>query len=126
MRTALDQLVEQSRRLNLAAFRTSRFRRRRPAITIEMRPARSVADKAAQEQRRNDRAGEGAAGGERRDGGEVVTDKQHRTAAARDLRHPVQAARLEFRIADGQHFVNDQDLGIEMLTLDELKSRLLN
>jgi hypothetical protein len=44
----------------------------------------------------------------------VVTDEQHRLAGVRDFVHLSQATPLEFGVADGQHFVDDQNLGIEM------------
>jgi hypothetical protein len=46
--------------------------------------------------------------------GHVVTDEQHGAPALRDLANLAQALSLEARIADRQHLVHDQDLGLEM------------
>ena len=43
-----------------------------------------------------------------------MTDEEHGAAALRHLGHLPQALLLEFRVADRQHFVDDQDLGLQM------------
>src|SRR5215213_7387905 len=50
-----QQSVERARGLAFAAFGPRRFRRRRPAVDVDMQPARRVLDKALQEQRAGDR-----------------------------------------------------------------------
>ena len=45
---------------------------------------------------------------------EIVADEQDGPPAAGHLRHAVQAARLELRIADRQHLVDHQDLRFEV------------
>src|ERR1700722_14454879 len=55
-----QQLVDRTRGLAFAAFRPRRFRRRRPAVDIDMQPACGVLDETLQEQRAGDGAGERA------------------------------------------------------------------
>src|SRR5882757_9457293 len=57
-----QQFVDRARGLAFAAFGAPRFRRRRPAVDIDMQPAFRGLDKTLQEQRANDRAGEPARG----------------------------------------------------------------
>ena len=45
---------------------------------------------------------------------EVVADEQHGPAVARHVAHLAQALLLEFRVADGEHLVDQQDLGFEV------------
>jgi len=55
-----QELVDRTRGLAFAAFGTTRFRRRRPGVDVEMQPAPGVLDKALQKQRADDRACERA------------------------------------------------------------------
>src|SRR5882762_8478361 len=55
-----QQLVDRACGLAFAALRARRFCRRRPAIDIDMQPARGLGDETLQEQRANDRAGKAA------------------------------------------------------------------
>src|ERR1700688_4660190 len=55
-----EQFVDRARGLAFAALRSSRLRRRRPAVDIEMQPAFRALDEALQEQRAGDRAGKRA------------------------------------------------------------------
>src|SRR4051812_6823734 len=57
---ALEQIVQQTRRLRLAAFRPAGRGGRVPAIDIEMRPGARALDKPAQEESRGDRTREGS------------------------------------------------------------------
>ena len=47
-------------------------------------------------------------------GGQLVADKQHRAAAAGDLAHLAEAFLLELGVTNGQDFVDNQDLWIEV------------
>src|SRR5260370_18551883 len=47
-------------------------------------------------------------------GGHVVRDEQDGTPTAAEIFHGIQALLLKARIADGQYFVNDQDVRIEV------------
>src|SRR5260370_29783939 len=55
-----QQFVDRARGLAFAALRAPRLRRWRPAVDIDMQPAFRVLDKALQEQRAGEGAGEGA------------------------------------------------------------------
>ena len=44
----------------------------------------------------------------------IVADKQHGAALVGNLVHFSQALLLKCRIADGQHFVDDEDFGLEV------------
>ena len=44
----------------------------------------------------------------------VVRDEEHRPAGAAELLHPAQAAPLELGVADREHLVDEQDLGLEV------------
>src|SRR5215470_6860319 len=55
-----QQFVDRACSLALAAFGTAGFCRRRPAVDVDVQPAFGGFDKALQEQRAGDRAGEGA------------------------------------------------------------------
>src|SRR5258707_8658351 len=57
-----QQFVDGAGGLAFAALRTRRLRRWRPAVDIDVQPAFCGPDKALQEQRANDRAGEPARG----------------------------------------------------------------
>src|SRR5471032_1200587 len=43
-----------------------------------------------------------------------MADEQDRAAAAGHLRHAIETLRLEFRVADRQHFIHDEDLRLEV------------
>src|SRR3978361_798120 len=55
-----QQFVDRARGLAFAALGAPRFRRRRPAVDIDMRPVFGWLHKPLQEQRAGDRAGEAA------------------------------------------------------------------
>src|SRR5260370_11419361 len=55
-----QEFVDRARRLAFAAFGTRRFCRWRPAVDIDMQPARGVGDETLQEQGADDRAGKAA------------------------------------------------------------------
>ena len=44
----------------------------------------------------------------------VVAHEEHRPSIARDVVHLAEAFSLELRVADGEDFVDDQDLGLEV------------
>src|SRR5260370_15625040 len=43
-----------------------------------------------------------------------MANEQYRPSPAGDLGHLAEAFLLEFGVADGENFVNDEDLGLEM------------
>ena len=45
---------------------------------------------------------------------DVVAHEEHRPAAARDVAHAAQALLLKGRVADGEHLVDEQDVGLEV------------
>ena len=45
---------------------------------------------------------------------QVVGHEDHRAAGVAEVLHPAEAARLELGVADGQHLVDEQDLGLEV------------
>ena len=45
---------------------------------------------------------------------QLVADEQDRAAVAADVAHLAEALLLERGVADGEHFVDDQDLGLEV------------
>src|SRR5205823_908222 len=51
---------------------------------------------------------------ELQDPAQVVRHEQHSAPCATDALHPAERTTLEIRVADGQHLVDDQDLGLEM------------
>src|SRR5260370_10994235 len=55
-----QQFVDRARGLALAALRTRRFCRGRPAVDVDMQPVPGMLDEALQEQRAGDRAGKAA------------------------------------------------------------------
>ena len=91
----------------------------RPQFAVDAHPAERVG---VVRQRRLDRPVEGELAGAENDRAlrqcgdrrEIVADEQDGAAAAGDLRHPVEAARLELGIAHRQDLVDHQDLGFEM------------
>jgi hypothetical protein len=48
------------------------------------------------------------------DGRHVVAHEQNRPAVAGGIAHLPEALLLERRVTDGEHLVDDQDLGLEM------------
>src|ERR1700730_13035480 len=78
--TFAQQFVDRTRGLAFAAFRPRRFRRRRPAIDIDMQPAFCRLDEALQEQRAGDGACEAA--------GWRVVDVGHFRIEPRIVRRP--------------------------------------
>ena len=48
------------------------------------------------------------------DGHEVVAHEQDRKALRSDISDLLEAASLELLVTDGEHFVDDQDLRLEM------------
>ncbi len=57
-------------------------------------------------------------------GRQVVGDEDERYAAVDQLAHPFDAAILERRIADAEHLVDQQDVGIEMRGNRETEARV--
>src|SRR5690606_25509453 len=45
---------------------------------------------------------------------DVVADEEDRAAFPRHVAHLAEAFALKFRVADGEHFIHDQNVGLEM------------
>ena len=49
-----------------------------------------------------------------RDRRELVGDEDHRASGVSELLHPAETAPLELCVANGQHLVDEEDLGFQM------------